>query len=235
MAPTRDLDDVPHTSTSTARQTACRRDWRSTPRTLRQLRCSHGSAPRPRSATYRSRSGHRGRRAPDLSVPARLSGRGRLRRGRLAAMSVKLPETAVAHLPADLPDDVVVLDVRESDEWRRATSTEHCTCRWARCRRGSARCPPTDRCWSSARWQVRPGHGVPPDAGRRCGQPGRWDGRLAGGGSAHGGRVAVGAARAVSGSPHAGSTGGDPDRHDAPGTDDPPIGPLALVRLISER
>ena len=31
-------------------------------------------------------------------------------------MSVKLPETAVAHLPADLPDDVVVLDVRESDE-----------------------------------------------------------------------------------------------------------------------
>ena len=36
----------------------------------------------------------------------------------------------------------------------------------------------------------------------------------------------------MSGSPHAGSTGGDPDRHD--GTDDPPIGPLALVRLISE-
>ncbi|MGH3506490.1 MAG: YrdB family protein [Nocardioidaceae bacterium] len=38
----------------------------------------------------------------------------------------------------------------------------------------------------------------------------------------------------MSGSPHAGSTGGDPDRHDAPDTDDPPIGPLALVRLISE-
>ncbi|MGH3506489.1 MAG: rhodanese-like domain-containing protein [Nocardioidaceae bacterium] len=32
-------------------------------------------------------------------------------------MSVKLPETAVANLPAALPDDVVVLDVRESDEW----------------------------------------------------------------------------------------------------------------------
>ena len=32
-------------------------------------------------------------------------------------MSVQLPETVVAELPAELPDDVVVLDVREPDEW----------------------------------------------------------------------------------------------------------------------
>lgn len=32
-------------------------------------------------------------------------------------MSVHLPETVVTQLPAELPDNLVVLDVREADEW----------------------------------------------------------------------------------------------------------------------
>ncbi len=33
-------------------------------------------------------------------------------------MSQAIPETDVSYLPAELTDDVVVLDVREDDEWR---------------------------------------------------------------------------------------------------------------------